>query len=75
MQTKITNGEATYWIGLTDTQLKTMRFAIGSLLLAKESELTMQTAMVRSISHDLDPALMWETIETFERGLEQLAKP
>ncbi len=72
MKTKITHDEVTYWVGMTDSQMRVLRFAMGGVLLAKETDLPLARAVERQ--GVTDAPFMWETILAFEKGLEELAK-
>ena len=73
MKTDVTNGEKTFWIGITEAQLKTLRVAMTSFLLANEADLSFPTA-IRRTNNKIDHALVWETVETLEHALGELNK-
>ena len=76
MKTKIENGEKTFWLGMTETQLRVLRFAIGGVLLSKDTELPLAESISRQGGGTVvtDTAFLWETIEALEHGLGELAK-
>ena len=73
MRTNITNGDKTYWVGMTETQLGILRHSVNAMLLANSAEITFLVALHRT-RQGIDNALVWETIEALEKGLETLAQ-